>query len=314
MFWYDYRLKWNPSNYAGIDEITAPVTKVWTPAIILSSSATKDAIVLQDWNHVRFSSSGEVYTMQPILVQSSCSMDLRYFPFDTQSCDTVFMSFAYKDYEVEIGKKYEGISLKLYLENALWDIVSTNVSSELVPHAKEMQIHFIFNLKRKSQYVMISVLLPIMFLGLLNTVVFLLVSDSGDRVGFCITILLAITVYMTIVMDILPQSSTPIPSISYKLLGDLFCSALITVCVVINQRINGRADDKPVPAWLKDVHRFLTCKICRRKSEAMDNKPPTWKDISHLKDVISFAVFFSIAIFSLIIFVGNATYQSSLLI
>jgi len=167
--------------------------------------------------------------MQPILVQSSCSMDLRYFPFDTQSCDTVFMSFAYKDYEVEIGKKYEGISLKLYQENALWDIVSTNVSSELVPHAKEMQIHFIFNLKRKSQYVIISVLLPIMFLGLLNTVVFLLDSDSGDRVGFCITILLAITVYMTIVMDILPQSSTPVPSISYKLLGDLFCSALITV-------------------------------------------------------------------------------------
>jgi len=311
MIWYDYRLRWTPSEFAGIEEVTIPVTEVWTPGIILASAATKEMSVLQPWNHVRVSHNGEVYVMQAMLVQSSCSVNVRYFPFDYQSCDTLFMSLLYKSDEVEIQKKDTGLSLNLYTENAIWDIVSTDVFSELIRYANEYQIHFKFHLKRKSQYVTINLLVPILCLSLLNTLVFLLVPESGERVGYCITTLLAIAVYMTIIMDTLPQSSTPVPLISYKLVGDLVCSAFIIVCVIINLRIHGQADDKPVPTWLKAVHRFLTCKICKRKSDATNNTPPTWKDIGHLIDVLCFCVFFSVAILSFTIFVGNAKSQTS---
>ena len=60
-------------------------------------------------------------------------------------------------------------------------IVLTNVFSEIITVGVEMQIHFIFNLKRRSQYVTVDVLLPTMYLSLLNTLVFLLVPESGER-------------------------------------------------------------------------------------------------------------------------------------
>jgi len=104
------------------------------------------------------------------------------------------------------------------------------------------------------------VLLPILLLGSLNT----LVPESGERVGYCITTLLAIHVYMTIIMDTLPQSSTPVPLISYKLVVDLVSSALIIV--ILNLRIHGQSDDKPVPAWLKTVYMCFTCRMCKRNS------------------------------------------------
>jgi len=114
-------------------------------------------------------------------------------------------------------------------------------------------MHLILKLIRRSQYVTVNVLLPIMLLGSLNT----LVPESGERMGYCITTLLAIDVYMTIIMDTLPQSSTPVPLISYKLVVDLVSSALIVLFGILNLRIYGQSDDKPVPAWLKkSLHVF----------------------------------------------------------
>jgi len=87
MLWKDYRLAWDPTNYAGIDTVTVPVTQVWTPEIILASPATKEMYILQPWNQVRVENDGQVSIVQAILVQSSCSLNVKFYPFDTQSCD-----------------------------------------------------------------------------------------------------------------------------------------------------------------------------------------------------------------------------------
>ena len=68
------------------------------------------------------------------------------------------MSLVYRFYEVTVIKRNHGVHFGFYIENSQWDIVSTNVFSELIPLGVEMQIHFIFNLKRKSQYVTVNVL------------------------------------------------------------------------------------------------------------------------------------------------------------
>ena len=279
MLWKDYRLAWDPANYSGIEDITVPVTQVWTPEIFLASPATKEMYILQPWNQVRIEKDGQVSIVQGILVQSSCSLNVKYYPFDTQSCDTLFMSLVYRFYEVTVKHRNNGIHFGLYTENSLWDIVSTNVYSELIPVGVEMQIHFIFNLKRKSQYVTVNVLLPMLCMGLLNTLVFLLVPESGERIGYCITTLLAIAVYMTIIMDTLPQSSTPVPLISYKLAVDLLSSAFIILCVILNLRIHGQSNDKPVPACIQAIYRCLTCRKWRRNSAtvspaSIDNNLP----------------------------------------
>jgi len=339
MTWNDYRLAWSPASYVGMDEITVPVTQVWTPEILLASPATKEMYIVQPWNQVRIESNGQINVIQAVLIESSCSMNVKYYPFDTQACDTLFMSLVYRFYEVNVIKKDNGVHFGLYSENSLWDLVSTNVYSELIPVGTEMQIHFIFNLKRKSQYVTVNVLLPIFCLSILNTLVFLLVPESGERVGYCITTLLAIAVYMTIIMDTLPQSSTPVPLISYKLVADLFSSALIIFCVILNLRIHGKSDDKSVPACIQAIYQCLTCRKCKRNTVtdipktafsmkdtqvvtehennkgpikrekgifAKEHELPTWKDISFMIDAICFVFFVLVSILSFAIFVAVA--------
>ena len=64
-------------------------------------------------------------------------------------------------------------------------------------------------LKRKPLLIVVNVLLPIAFLSVLNVLVFIIPVDSGQRVSYCITVLLSISVFFTIVSDTLPKSSDP---------------------------------------------------------------------------------------------------------
>ena len=52
----------------------------------------------------------------------------------------------------------------------------------------------------------------------LNTMVFVLPTESGERVGYAITCLLSLSVYMTFASEGLPDSSKPLPIITIGLL------------------------------------------------------------------------------------------------
>ncbi|WAR08177.1 ACHA6-like protein [Mya arenaria] len=191
------------------------------------------------------------------------------------------MSLAYKNNEVNLLKIGQtGIDFTLYQNNSLWEITSTSVYVETLATGTELQMHFILYLKRKSAYMVLNVLMPILFLSLLNALVFWLVPESGERIGYCITTLLAIAVYMTIVMDYLPQSSDPVPFISYKLVIDLISSSLIIVVVIFNMRLHNKAGDQNVPGWLRSLYRALACYNCKQKKvnpEIIQVKVAAWQ-------------------------------------
>jgi len=49
------------------------------------------------------SSNGDVLWMYPALVQTYCTLNVEYFPFDTQNCDIVFISWTFSGFEVNIS-------------------------------------------------------------------------------------------------------------------------------------------------------------------------------------------------------------------
>ena len=338
--WVDYRLAWEPKTHGGLVELVVPVISLWTPEVFLGTPATRFIYFIEDWNKARISSDGVVYFLQPALIETTSGLNVKNYPFDVQSCDTIFLSLAYTSNEVTLIKERDGINLSVYTENALWDISSHEA------YGLETQMHFIFNLRRKSTYMVLNVLVPIFTLSLLNTMVFLLEPESGERVGYCITTLLAIAVYMTIIMDTLPPSSTPVPMISYKLVINLIFSALIIVAVILNMRILHMPQKRRVPQWLAKLYNLCTCKRCLKRSvvpgkeelneerrvktenkenlgSVTDGKTntaigrengdqdhhPTWKDISTLIDVSCFIFFVSASVLSFAIFVGLAYNQ-----
>ena len=90
-------------------------------------------------------------------------------------------------------------------------------------------------------------MLPILFLCILNVLVFFLPLESGERVSYAITVLLSIAVFMTIVSDTLPKTSEPLPLISYLLMISLIISSIIAVITIFNLRLFHKKSDTVVP-------------------------------------------------------------------
>ncbi|XP_015237562.1 PREDICTED: 5-hydroxytryptamine receptor 3A-like [Cyprinodon variegatus] len=84
---------------------------------------------------------------------------------------------------------------------------------------KKRMLNFRITVKRISVIYIINFLLPIFFLLCLDLFSFLLSDTGGEKVGFKITILLAVTVMQLILNDLLPSSSEMIPIIVVYCIG-----------------------------------------------------------------------------------------------
>ena len=122
---------------------------------------------------------------------------------------------------------------------------------------------FTFKYQRKPLYVIITILLPILFLCLLNVIVFALPEEAGERIGLTITMLLAISIYMTILSDTLSKTFHPMPIIAFFLLACFIVSMTFTLIIVLNLRIYFKNSQSRVPESLKHIYQFISKLKCR---------------------------------------------------
>ena len=100
-------------------------------------------------------------------------------------------------------------------KHGIGDVTGTRVE---LKQNQATRARYNFQLQRKPQYVVINIILPILFLNLLNVLVFMLPTESGELAPYSLTVLLSIAVFMTIVSDISPRTSKATPHISPLLL------------------------------------------------------------------------------------------------
>lgn len=340
--WQDVKLAWNTTDHNGMFQMTVLYDEIWVPELLLSSPSNKVTGLGKSTDVMRIFYDGVVEWFPAALIESTCSINVKNYPFDSQTCQTTFVSLGYKNTEVVLRALSSKISTEVYTPNALWELTDTDVKTISLGSGGESEIIFTFYLKRKSALGVITIIMPILLLSIVSTFVFLLVPESGERIGYCITTLLAIAVYMTIITDTLPKTSEPIPLISYKLFVDLLISVLIVLITIVNLRFYHRDDDRSVPNWLKTVFRRLSCYTCRitkikptprepgpqsarkqngymkRKPSANrldvneihvhddDESPITWKKISYMFDWTALITFTTFNLINIIVFLGLA--------
>lgn len=49
--WHDYKLRWNPKEYEGIEFIRVPADKIWKPDIVLYNKYDFSSLITE--NHVK---------------------------------------------------------------------------------------------------------------------------------------------------------------------------------------------------------------------------------------------------------------------
>ncbi|CAC5382690.1 CHRNN [Mytilus coruscus] len=253
-------------------------------------------------SYVIIHNSGTVTWQPGHQLEFSCNIDTTYFPFDTQKCTLEVISWGYNMGDISFTPTSSYINTLQYVENSEWKLTFTSVASEDGPPPNTK---FLMHFQRRPLYLIINLIFPVILLALLNITVFLLPQDSGERVGFAITLLLSIVVFLTIAQGLLPATAQPrLSAICIVLILNMVMSGMITVSVIVSGWIYYKPEYYDVPNWIKKIIHF---KLYRRRTnknqihvqtvqnEKTIDKPPidgdeskvTWQMVAKYYDRIS---------------------------
>ncbi|KAJ0000446.1 hypothetical protein NQD34_012288 [Periophthalmus magnuspinnatus] len=250
--WYDHYLKWNQSDYPGVKNLRFTPDQIWTPDILLYNSA-HDKFDATFKTNVLVNSSGFCEYLPPGIFVSTCSVDVRWFPFDIQRCELKFGSWTFDGWLLDIQMKEADVSG--YMPNGEWDLIG-------VPGDRNEQFYdccaepypdvtFVVTLRRRTLFYALNLLIPCVLLSSMTLVVFLLPANSGEKISLGITVLLSLTVFMLMVAEIMPATSDSVP-----LIGQYFASTMVIVgmsvvaTVIVLQFHHHNPNNGPMPCLL----------------------------------------------------------------
>lgn len=199
----------------------------------------------------------------------------------------------------------------VYKVNGEWDLIATRISTSL---DDELTLRFI--IKRKPAFLVVNILLPIIFMAFVNLLVFVLPVECGERVGFAVTILLALVVFLTLVGDNLPNTSEQMSLLGFYLLVVLILSILMTVATAFNLQLYYKQGNVPslYVRLMKLISRRFRQKTIAGSQKVYpiididENQAPTktdenhgiestftpditWQDVSFAADMVCLVVF-----------------------
>uniref|UniRef100_A0A8C5PVK3 5-hydroxytryptamine receptor 3A n=1 Tax=Leptobrachium leishanense TaxID=445787 RepID=A0A8C5PVK3_9ANUR len=269
-FWMDEFLTWDPAEFENVTQVSIPTEKIWVPDILINEFV--DVGKSPDIPYVYVNHEGRVQNYKPIQVVTACSLNIYNFPFDLQNCSLTFTSWLHtiQDINVSLWRSPEDVKedKSLFMNKGEWELLYVlSQYREFVEHEDsfaEMKFHVV--IKRRPLFYAVNLLLPSMFLMVMDIIGFYLPPDSGERVSFKITLLLGYSVFLIIVSDTLPATAIGTP-----LIGVYFvvCMALLVISLtetILIVRLVHKQDLQPhVPEWVKKlVLEKITVILCIR--------------------------------------------------
>ncbi|KAL4222471.1 hypothetical protein ACF0H5_018511 [Mactra antiquata] len=285
VYWTDDRLAWDPVDFGNYSDTKIRLSLIWSPPLVIANSAD-DIAFMNDGDglasmYAYLTSTGHIAWMMPANVDSQCSMDITYYPFDHQQCSVIISSWMFTKNEINItADQTLGINMAVYDENGEWDIVSRTVGGYTrILHGFPMPAGvFTIGMQRKYSYYLLNMMLPVVLLTAIGPLVFALPVESGEKNGFALTILLSLSVLITVVSDNIPPSSTTICILSVYLITVYIMSAVEILVVVIVCRLHNKTSKGETPApRIQSVCRKLERILCYKKCEKNDDIKNTTK-------------------------------------
>ncbi|XP_060557078.1 acetylcholine receptor subunit delta-like [Ruditapes philippinarum] len=311
--WYDAFLTWDSPDYDSISLARWPQD----PSILLKNAA--DGTI--DWSPME-------------IFESSCPVDMTYFPYDIQTCELQFMSWSYTDDSVQLyTNRIEYVDLEDFTPNPQWEIISTDIFFANNTPANHVEVlSFQIQMRRKPRYHLSTMFLPIVLLAVLDIFVFILPSDGGEKSGYAVTVFLAFTVFLTIVNSTMPENSENLPIFSMYIIIQTGQSTLITMFSLLSIRIASFDETTRIPCVLAAMSRLVrmiqcktTCKnrcttkinkignedecggdddsyVDRKDSDySLENETLTWRHVANAGDLVCFVIFSAAFVISTVV-------------
>ncbi|XP_076149011.1 neuronal acetylcholine receptor subunit beta-4 [Alosa pseudoharengus] len=252
--WNDYRLSWNPAEYEGIDKLRIPSRHIWLPDIVLYNNADGTYEVTVFTNAIVLF-NGSIAWLPPAIYKSACKIEVKHFPFDQQNCTLKFRSWTYDHTEIDLVLKSEVASMDDFTPSGEWDILA--LPGRRTVNANDptyVDLTYDFLIKRKPLFYTINLIIPCILITSLAILVFYLPSDCGEKMTLCISVLLALTVFLLLISKIVPPTSLDVPLIGKYL---MFTMVLVTFSIITSVCVLNVHHRSPsthtMPAWVKLV-------------------------------------------------------------
>jgi hypothetical protein len=238
-WWNDNSLTWDPNKYntSKISFHTNPELdrSIWIPDIYLYNTAEKPLDEL-DYSKSIVYSNGDVIWSRPGMIKSTCIFDLKYFPYDEQTCFFKLGSWVHHSEQINISIHDSEIDFYNYQKNQEW-IITENMSYieetkyKCCPEKYQSSI-FKITIRRQPGYYILNIILPAFATATLLIISLLIPWDSGERISFTVTVMLSIIVFLLIISENLPKTNTK-PLLSKMLVGLIFFSLFVVFFTVI---------------------------------------------------------------------------------
>ncbi|XP_061660321.1 5-hydroxytryptamine receptor 3B [Syngnathoides biaculeatus] len=231
--WTDEFLVWDPAEFDGINEISLSSDAIWIPDIIVNELVDEGGSAAIPYVYVN--SSGRVKNYRPMQVVLACSLEMYAFPFDRQNCSLTFRSWLHSVEEIDLAlwRSAEAIAndQREFMNDGEWELLSIPSRYWRLQQDDADYAHVCFHvlIRRRPLLYVVGLLIPSIFLMMVDVMSFYLPVDSSTRIGFKISTLLGYTLFRVNLTDELPATAVTTP-----LVGVFFavCMALLMLSLI----------------------------------------------------------------------------------
>ena len=281
--WLDSSLSWNPAEYGDITSFLYPVEKLWFPPVVLTSSYVSSDTACATETDVRITYTGSLLWLCGNQFKEMCTPEVEHFPFDVQNCNSVFSVWGYTDSKVKLVNNPTPLYTDKH-DNGQWE--RREIMNKNGVTYGYSSLTYTITFERKSLFIVLFVITPIFVLGFLNTLVFLVKPDTGEKLSYTMTVLLANALFLVIIAESMPKVSKPLPNICIMVVANFATSVVISALSVLSVHLYFLEPKKG-----SSLARRLSMYMLRKVSDQISGmKTSLWKEASAKIDTMCFVL------------------------
>nr|KAF6449861.1 cholinergic receptor nicotinic alpha 1 subunit [Molossus molossus] len=176
-----------------------------------------------------------------------------------QNCSMKLGTWTYDGSVVVINPESDKPDLSNFMESGEWVIKESRgwkhwVFYACCPSTPYLDITYHFVMQRLPLYFIVNVIIPCLLFSFLTGLVFYLPTDSGEKMTLSISVLLSLTVFLLVIVELIPSTSSAVPLIGkYMLFTMVFVIASIIITVIVINTHHRSPSTNVMPEWVRKV-------------------------------------------------------------
>ncbi|KAF6361246.1 cholinergic receptor nicotinic alpha 1 subunit [Rhinolophus ferrumequinum] len=168
-------------------------------------------------------------------------------------------TWTYDGSVVAINQESDQPDLSNFMESGEWVIKESRgwkhwVFYACCPSTPYLDITYHFVMQRLPLYFIVNVIIPCLLFSFLTGLVFYLPTDSGEKMTLSISVLLSLTVFLLVIVELIPSTSSAVPLIGkYMLFTMVFVIASIIITVIVINTHHRSPSTHVMPEWVRKV-------------------------------------------------------------